>query len=163
MIKSLSVEMDRDPTVYPDTNHVQWTDRGGWGSYNAIGVCPPPVNKPPGDTSATPSADNPMEGLNGFVLTRTGDVPTRLRVAIHLNHNPERIKVNAPLAAIIGIYEDTRPNILGAFWHYVKSNGLQDKNDRKLIKLDERLRTVFKLVSFLTRILFYSVATLTGP
>jgi SWI/SNF-related matrix-associated actin-dependent regulator of chromatin subfamily D len=147
MIKSLSIEMDRDPSVYPDTNHVQWIDRGNWGSYNAIGAYVAGLNKQPGDSS-TSGTENPAEGLNGFALTRHGDVPTRLRVSLHLNHNPERVKVNGQLAAIIGMYEDTRPNVLNAFWHYVKSNGLQDKNDRKLIKLDDRLRGVFKFVHY---------------
>jgi SWI/SNF-related matrix-associated actin-dependent regulator of chromatin subfamily D len=94
------------------------------------------------------STGNPAEGLNGFVLTRLGDASTRLRISLYLNHNPERVKVNGQLAAIIGEYEDTRSNVLNALCHYVKSNGLQDKNDRKLIKLDDRLQGLF-ILSFI--------------
>lgn len=136
--------MDRDPNVYADSNHVQWTADPRWMSYNTFGQYPPANAKPtPTDTqpNTTPAASAP---LDGFEVARTGDVPTRLRITIHLNHIPDRIKLSPQLASILCITEDTRSNILNAFWHYVKVQGLQDKNDRKLIRLDDRLRSVFR-------------------
>ena len=46
------------------------------------------------------------------------------------------------LGAILDIKEESRTGVLGAFWNYVKVHGLQDKHDRKLIKLDARLHAV---------------------
>lgn len=137
--------MDRDPSLYADTNHVQWVADPRWSNYNLLGIYPSVPPAPAGDASAA-APPNGATPLDGFTVTRSGDAPTVLRITVHLNHYPERIKVAPHLAAVLGIHEDTRSNILGAFWHYVKSNGLQDKNDRKLLRLDERLRAVFKLV-----------------
>lgn len=135
--------MDRDPTIYADTNHVQWGADSRFSNYNVFGAYP----SGPAASTNVDVATNAISGaspLDGFVITRPGDIPTTLRITIHLNHYPERFKVSPMLAALLGVYEDTRSNIAGAFWHYVKSNGLQDKNDRKLIKLDDRLKAIFK-------------------
>ena len=146
LVRSIAIEMDRDASLYADTNHVQWMADPRWINYNILGVypsIPPPSANAPADAAAT----NPLSGatpLDGFTVTRTGDIPTVLRISIHLNHYPERIKLAPHLAAVLGIHEDTRNNILGAFWHYVKAHGLQDKNDRKLIRMDDRLKAIFK-------------------
>lgn len=143
LVRALAIEMDRDPTVYADTNHVQWNSDPRFANYNLLGAYPtaPPAAETTIPAAPTPSGANP---LDGFTITRTGDVPTMLRITLNINHIPDRIKLSPQLAPILGIQEDIKSNILGAFWHYVKANGLQDKNDRKLIRLDDRLRTVFK-------------------
>jgi SWI/SNF-related matrix-associated actin-dependent regulator of chromatin subfamily D len=135
--------MDRDPTVYADTNHVQWNADTRWGNYSLLGVYPaiPGAGETAAPGAASPSGAIP---LDGFTITRTGDVSTSLRITLNINHIPERIKLSPQLAPVLGIQEDIKANILGAFWNYVKANGLQDKNDRKLIRLDERLKGVFK-------------------
>ena len=182
MLKSLSIEMDRDPNVYADTNHVQWTPQQHWAVYSTYGFYPHLVAQQQsqaaaasatgtttaadGDTAADSAATtsqpgasttpiNPAAPLDGFTLTRSGDAPTALRITLHVHHNPERFRLPPILSQLLGIHEDTRVNICGAFWHYVKANGLQDKNDRKLIKLDEKLRSVFKCVplSWFVRVL----------
>ncbi|PVF97663.1 hypothetical protein CPB86DRAFT_415798 [Serendipita vermifera] len=146
MVRNLVIEMDRDPNVYPDTNHIQWTADPRWSNYNILGayVTPPPAGD---NTASGTSSSNGSSPLDGFNITRTGDVATPLRITIQINHVPERIKLSPHLANILGVQEDTRQNIFGSFWHYVKANGLQDKNDRKLIRLDEKLRSVFKYES----------------
>ncbi|KAG8828395.1 SWI/SNF complex component snf12 [Serendipita sp. 401] len=144
MLKGVSIEMDRDPNVYADTNHVQWTSNPQWNNYNNLGQFPTAPNPVSATETAPPSLPAGTVPVDGLTVTRLGDAPTALRLTLHLNHSPDRLKVSPQLASIISVYEDTKPNILGAFWHYVKANGLQDKNDRKLIRLDERLRGVFK-------------------
>lgn len=145
LVRTLSIEIDRDPTVYADTNHVQWNADSRWGNYSLLGAYT--AIPGPGE-AATPAGGAPSGAtpLDGFTITRTGDVPTSLRITINVNHIPERIKLSPQLAPVLGIQEDIKANILGAFWHYVKANSLQDKNDRKLIWLDDRLKAVFKCV-----------------
>lgn len=146
LVRSLAIEMDRDPTVYADTNHVQWNADPRWANYNLLGAYPtaPASTEPAGSSTSPPTGATP---LDGFTITRTGDVPIMLRITLNINHIPDRIKLSPQLASILGIQEDIKANILGAFWHYVKANGLQDKNDRKLIRLDDRLKSVFKYES----------------
>lgn len=117
-LKGLVVEFDRDPTVYPDGNIVEWrapTAHAG--------------------TQAHPDQD-------GFKITRPGDVNVRARVILHLKLLPERFKLIEPLAEILDMKEDTRTGIVTALWHYIKANGLQDKVDRKIIRPDAKLRPI---------------------
>lgn len=44
--------------------------------------------------------------------------------------------------SIIGIKEESRIGVIQTLWNYIKLQGLQDKVDRRLIRADERLRSV---------------------
>lgn len=79
---------------------------------------------------------------DGFEIKRRGDVAVKARVILHLRRTPERYGLNEPLADVLDMKEDTRTGVLTALWHYIKVNGLQDKVDRKIIRLDTRLRSV---------------------
>ncbi|KAF9236976.1 hypothetical protein BU15DRAFT_76343 [Melanogaster broomeanus] len=103
-IKRMIVDLDRDPTLYPDGNIVEWP--------RPQGVQPP---------------------LDGFTIRRTGDQPTRVRIVIHLEQSPEQYKLSPELANILGIKEESRIGVIQALWNYIKINGLQDKVDRRKI------------------------------
>ena len=47
------------------------------------------------------------------------------------------------LASVIGASARTRAEVTKAIWEYVRSNGLQDKGDRRQINADDKLRPVF--------------------
>ena len=61
------------------------------------------------------------------------------------------------LSALLDIKEDSRIGVVTALWNYIKVNNLQDKVDRRIIRPDERLRSVrlidgqdkIKLLTFL--------------
>ncbi|KIM55127.1 hypothetical protein SCLCIDRAFT_30560 [Scleroderma citrinum Foug A] len=113
-IKRMIVELERDPTLYPDGNIIEW-----------------------------PRAQGSQPALDGFTIRRTGDQPTRIRVLIHLEQNPEQYKVSPELGYVLGIKEDSRIGVIQALWNYIKINGLQDKVDRRKIKADDYLRPIF--------------------
>ena len=46
------------------------------------------------------------------------------------------------LSALLDIKEDSRIGVVTALWNYIKVNNLQDKVDRRIIRPDERLRSV---------------------
>ncbi|EDR09451.1 uncharacterized protein LACBIDRAFT_319065 [Laccaria bicolor S238N-H82] len=56
LIKRMVVELDRDPTLYPDGNIVEWP--------------------------RAPGAHNPA--MDGFTIRRTGDQPTKIRVVMYV-------------------------------------------------------------------------------
>ncbi|EAU87711.1 SWI/SNF complex 60 kDa subunit, partial [Coprinopsis cinerea okayama7 len=114
-IKRMVIELDRDPALYPDGNIIEWP---------RLHSGAPPV-------------------LDGFTVRRTGDVPTKIRVILHLEHYPEHFKLAPELADVLGIKEDSRLGIVQTLWNYIKSNGLQDKVDRRMIRADEKLRPIF--------------------
>jgi len=113
-IKRMIVDLDRDPTLYPDGNIVEWP--------RSQGVQPP---------------------LDGFTIRRTGDQPTRVRILMHLEQIPEQYKLSPELANILGIKEESRIGVIQALWNYIKINGLQDKVDRRRIRADDHLRQIF--------------------
>ncbi|KIY65666.1 SWI/SNF complex 60 kDa subunit, partial [Cylindrobasidium torrendii FP15055 ss-10] len=113
-IKRMTVELDRDNSLYPDGNIVEWPRSTG--------------------------PDNPV--LDGFTLRRTGDAPTRARIILFLEHFPEQFKVSPELGNILGIKEESRIGVVQALWSYIKLQNLQDKADRRMVHADEKLATI---------------------
>ncbi|KIK18232.1 hypothetical protein PISMIDRAFT_632311 [Pisolithus microcarpus 441] len=113
-IKRMVVELDRDPSLYPDGNILEW-----------------------------PRAQGVQPALDGFTIRRTGDQPTRIRVIIHLEQNPEQYKINPELGNVLAIKEESQIGVIQTLWNYIKINGLQDKVDRRRIKADDHLRPIF--------------------
>ncbi|KAF7356779.1 SWI/SNF and RSC complexes subunit ssr3 [Mycena venus] len=120
-IKRMVVELDRDATLYPDGNIVEWP--------RATGQHNPP--------------------LDGFTIRRKGDAPTKVRLIMYLEHYPEQFRVIPELGNILGIKEDSRIGVIQALWNYIKIQGLQDKVDRRLVRADEKLRSIFNGESIL--------------
>jgi chromatin remodeling complex protein RSC6 len=50
---------------------------------------------------------------------------------------------SATLAAVVGSSPLPRTEVTKKLWAYIKRNGLQDKNNRRMINADEKLRAVF--------------------
>ncbi len=60
--------------------------------------------------------------------------------------NPAFMKAMTPssaLAAVIGSSAMPRTEVTKKLWAYIKRNGLQDRNNRRMINADEKLRPVF--------------------
>jgi len=112
-IKGIIVDMDRDSRLYPEDVIVEW-------------------HKNP----ALPAED-------GFSIRRRGDVSLRVRILLHMDHAPSRFGVANPLGGILGIKQASQMEAITAMWSYIKQHGLQDKNDRRVVRADENLRTVF--------------------
>ncbi|ETW79752.1 hypothetical protein HETIRDRAFT_477346 [Heterobasidion irregulare TC 32-1] len=116
-LKSMIVELDRDPALYPDGNIVEWHH----GPAQPV--------------------------LDGFTIRRTGDKPTKIRLVMYLQQQPQQYKVHPDLGAILGVREDSRTGIVQALWNYIKINNLQDKTHRQQIHLDAALRRISNVES----------------
>lgn len=46
------------------------------------------------------------------------------------------------VANLLSLKEDSRINVVHAFWNYIKINGLQDKVDRRAVRTNDELRAV---------------------
>lgn len=78
-----------------------------------------------------------------FEIKRIGSKETKARITLHLDQVPPRFKLSDPLAELLGIRVDTKPNIIAALWQYIKTNQCQMRNEPQVIKCDERLKQVF--------------------
>ncbi|HWB27658.1 MAG TPA: SWIB/MDM2 domain-containing protein [Chitinophagaceae bacterium] len=52
-------------------------------------------------------------------------------------------RVTPALAVIVGNKPLSRPKIVQKMWEYIKKNGLQDKDNKRMINADEKLKAVF--------------------
>ncbi|MFS4550598.1 DNA topoisomerase III [Comamonas resistens] len=53
------------------------------------------------------------------------------------------LKPSADLAAVIGNEPTSRPDVIKKLWDYIKTNGLQDAKDKRVINADAKLKPVF--------------------
>ncbi|TFY56624.1 hypothetical protein EVJ58_g7529 [Rhodofomes roseus] len=129
LVKQMVVELDRDMNLYPEGNVVEWV-RG--------------ANQP---------------AMDGFTIRRKGDTPTKIRIILHLEQQPEQYKVHPELGTLLGVKEDSRVGVVQALWNYIKVEGLQDKVDRRMVRADAHLRPTNGIAS-LNWPCFYATCTL---
>lgn len=60
-----------------------------------------------------------------------------------LENSPKKFLLSQSLASVLGLNEDTRARVVYALWQYIKSNRLQDPDDRRIINLNGKLKSVF--------------------
>ena len=53
------------------------------------------------------------------------------------------VKPDDMLAAVVGSGELPRPDVVKKLWDYIKSEGLQDRDNRRMINADDKLRPIF--------------------
>ena len=53
------------------------------------------------------------------------------------------VKPDEKLAAVVGADELPRPEVVKKLWDYIKSEGLQDRENRRMINADDKLRPIF--------------------
>lgn len=80
---------------------------------------------------------------DGFEVKRKGDKEFTAVIRMTMNDSPEKFVVSAQLSKVLGIEFDTRPRIVAALWHYVKSRKLQSPNDPSFFMCDASLQRVF--------------------
>ncbi|RVX17717.1 SWI/SNF complex component SNF12-like [Vitis vinifera] len=61
----------------------------------------------------------------GFEVQRKGDKEFNAIIRLEMNYVPEKFKLSTALSEVLGLEVDTRPRIVAAIWHYVKSRKLQ--------------------------------------
>ena len=50
---------------------------------------------------------------------------------------------DAELAAVVGADPLPRPQVVKRLWDYIKAEGLQDRQDKRMINADDKLRAIF--------------------
>ncbi|KAI4336310.1 hypothetical protein L6164_014849 [Bauhinia variegata] len=88
------------------------------------------------------SARSPIQ-QDGFELKRKGDREFNAVVRIEMKYATEKFIVSAQLSKVLGIEVETRPRIIAALWHYIKSRKLQSPNDPSFFICDPPLQRAF--------------------
>ncbi|XP_052175267.1 SWI/SNF complex component SNF12 homolog [Diospyros lotus] len=79
----------------------------------------------------------------GFEIKRTGDKEFTAIIRLEMNYIPEKFKLSPALREVLGVEVETRPRIIAALWHYVKTRKLQVPSDPSFFMCDPPLRKVF--------------------
>jgi upstream activation factor subunit UAF30 len=76
----------------------------------------------------------------------TRPVPARVRLRPKAGAMPQLVKPQQPdsaLAELVGNTPLPRTQAIRRIWSYIRTNGLQDTQNRRMINADERLRRIF--------------------
>ncbi|ORX48588.1 hypothetical protein DM01DRAFT_1338648 [Hesseltinella vesiculosa] len=111
--RSIVVELDRDPNLYPEGNVIEWHKQADAAEHD------------------------------GVEIKRTGDTNVNCRIILDLDYNPQKFKVSEALSQVIHTKLDTRPQIIMELWNYIKHHKLQDNEDKRVIHCDEALTQLF--------------------
>ena len=55
---------------------------------------------------------------------------------------PQKFKLDAPLSEMLDMKLETKPHIVMGIWNYIKHNKLQDAEDKRIIRCDQRMQEV---------------------
>lgn len=102
-----------DKTLYPDNHVILW------------------------DSERSPSLHE------GFEVKRNGDKEFTVQIRLDMNYVPEKFKLSPALSDVVGLEVSTRPRVLEAIWHYVKTRNLQSSGDPSFFTCDPPLQKVF--------------------
>ncbi|KAK0560316.1 SWI/SNF and RSC complex subunit Ssr3 [Tilletia horrida] len=155
LISSMTVEIQRDQSLHPDSSNViEWhrpipqsaphasttltigqpTGSGGTAGPAGAGA----GSEPPLLATTDPS-------LDGFEIRRLGSQPVKVRIVLYLAHTPEQYTLAPELAELLDMRQATRADVIQALWAYIRDRRLLDDKDRRKIRCDAKLLALFKV------------------
>lgn len=142
IIKTCIVELQRDPAAYPaEENLVEWHRPTPTAAPQNV------APRPDGANYEIPLVAASEPGLDGFEIKRKGSEPVKVKIAMYVAHTPERYALDPVLAQLLDIKEETRAGVISALWGYIKDRKLLDEGDRRTVRLDKELMSLFKTES----------------
>jgi len=125
-IKSLTVEVDKMSfDNLNDSSNVEW---------NKYPIPNQPVSK------SVPAPIQPE--FDAIEFERKLDLNAQCVIKIVRDDQPERFKLSPVLADLLDTSEDTKGGIVVGIWDYVISHNLQERDEKRNIIPDEKLRAV---------------------
>ncbi|KAE8216234.1 hypothetical protein CF327_g599 [Tilletia walkeri] len=157
LISSMTVEIQRDQSLHPDSSNViEWhrpIPQSAPHASTALTIGQPggSGSGPQGSTSGPATSTEPPllattePSLDGFEIRRLGSQPVKVRIVIYLAHTPEQYSLAPELADLLDIRQATRADVISALWAYIRDRRLLDDKDRRKIRCDAKLTALFKV------------------
>ncbi|KAL2866726.1 uncharacterized protein BJX67DRAFT_372417 [Aspergillus lucknowensis] len=121
--KSITVDFDKSSTTNPDEmKTVTWAK--------------PQI--PPNAVSLPPTAD-----FDSLQFSRASQENLNVTISLVRDETPERYKLSKELAEVLDVEEETRSGIVLGIWDYIRAMGLQEDEEKRLVRCDDRLRAIF--------------------
>ncbi|EDN09392.1 SWIB complex BAF60b domain-containing protein [Histoplasma capsulatum] len=93
---------------------------------------------PAGAVSLPPSAD-----FDSLEFSRAAEVNLNATISLVRDENPERFRLSKQLASILDTDEEARGGIVVGIWEYIKAMDLQENEDKRAVRCDDRLKALF--------------------
>ncbi|RMZ88082.1 hypothetical protein DV736_g4690, partial [Chaetothyriales sp. CBS 134916] len=89
-----------------------------------------------------------MADVDCFEFQRKGDENLNITINLVRDEKLERFRLSRALASALDMEEADRAEVVMGIWEYAKAMGLQEDEERRTIRCDERLRQVFDADTF---------------
>ncbi|RAK71323.1 SWI-SNF complex subunit [Aspergillus fijiensis CBS 313.89] len=121
--KSITIDFDRPATTNPeDVKPITWNK----------------PQLPPNAVTLPPTAD-----FDSIQFSRASQENLNVTVSLVRDETPERYKLSKELAEVLDVEEETRSGIVLGIWDYIRAMGLQEDEEKRLVRCDHRLRSIF--------------------
>ncbi|PYH41494.1 PCI-domain-containing protein [Aspergillus saccharolyticus JOP 1030-1] len=121
--KSITIDFDRPATTNPeDVKPITWNK----------------PQLPPNAATLPPTAD-----FDSLQFSRASQENLNVTVSLVRDETPERYKLSKELAEVLDVEEETRSGIVLGIWDYIRAMGLQEDEEKRLVRCDHRLRSIF--------------------
>jgi SWI/SNF-related matrix-associated actin-dependent regulator of chromatin subfamily D len=120
--KSITVDFDKSSATSPD-------------EMKTINWAKPQL--PPNAASLPPTAD-----FDSVQFSRASQENLNVTISLVRDETPERYKLSKELAEVLDVEEETRSGIVLGVWDYIRAMGLQEDEEKRLVRCDDRLRAV---------------------
>ena len=112
--KTISVEFDKARGMVPETvPQIEWKKQPGAADFDTL------------------------------EFERKGDENQNVTINLFRDEQPERFRLSQALAQTLDAEEADRAEVVMGIWEYVKTMGLQEDEEKRSVRCDERLRQVF--------------------
>lgn len=99
---------------------------------------------PPNATTLPASAD-----FDSLEFSRAAEVSLNATVNLVRDENPERLRLSKELASMLDVEEEGRTGIVIGIYEYIKALELQENEEKRAVRCDDRLKAVWNEALFL--------------
>lgn len=92
---------------------------------------------PQNATSVPPNAE-----FDAIQFSRPSQESLNITISLVRDEVPERYKLSKELAEVLDAEEETRSGIVLGIWDYIRAMGLQEDEEKRQVRCDQRLRSV---------------------
>ncbi|KAL2843634.1 hypothetical protein BJY01DRAFT_235577 [Aspergillus pseudoustus] len=121
--KSITIDFDKSSGTSPD-------------EMKTITWAKPQL--PPNAVSLPATAD-----FDSVQFSRASQENLNVTISLVRDETPERYKLSKELAEVLDVEEETRSGIVLGIWDYIRAMGLQEDEEKRLVRCDDRLRAIF--------------------
>ncbi|KAJ9191609.1 hypothetical protein DTO166G4_1065 [Paecilomyces variotii] len=121
--KTITIDFDKAPSAKPEeVKPITWNK----------------PQLPPNATSLPPTAD-----FDSLQFSRASQENLNVTISLVRDETPERYKLSKELAEVLDTEEEARSGIVLGIWDYIRAMGLQEDEEKRQVRCDHRLRSIF--------------------